>query len=33
MISTIHMMIGRLRPNIENSEPKFKYPKSEKKVA
>jgi putative transposase len=32
-ISTIHVMLRRLRPNIENSEPKFKYPKIEKKVA
>jgi putative transposase len=32
-VSTIHMMLRRLRPNTENLEPKFKYPKSKKKVA
>jgi len=32
-ISTIHMMLRRCRPNIENPEPKFQYPKSKKKAA
>jgi putative transposase len=32
-ISTIHMMLRRLRPDTENPEPKFKYPKGRKKVA
>jgi putative transposase len=32
-ISTIHMMLRRLRPNVESAEPRFKYPKNEKKVA
>ena len=32
-ISTIHLMLRRLRPNAENPEPKFQYPKSERKVA
>ena len=32
-ISTIHLMLRRLRPNTENPEPEFKYPKSQKKVA
>jgi putative transposase len=32
-ISAIHMMVRRLKPDTENSQPKFKYPKSDKKVA
>jgi putative transposase len=32
-ISSIHMMLRRLRPDANNPEPKFKYPKSQKKVA
>lgn len=32
-ISMIHMMLRRLRPNTENPEPKFKYPKNGKKAA
>jgi putative transposase len=32
-ISTIQMMLRRLRPNMENPEPKFQYPKGEKEVA
>jgi putative transposase len=32
-ISTIHMMLRRLRPDTDNPPPKFKYPKSQKKVA
>jgi putative transposase len=32
-ISTIHLMLRRLRPNTENPEPKFQYPKGVKKVA
>jgi len=32
-ISAIHLMLRRLRPNAENREPKFTYPKDKKKVA
>lgn len=32
-ISAIQLMVRRLRPNQENLQPKFKYPKSDKKVA
>ena len=32
-ISAIHMMVRRLKPNKENPQPKFKYPKSEKRGA
>jgi putative transposase len=32
-ISTIQQMLRRLRPNTENLEPKFKYPKGVKQVA
>jgi putative transposase len=32
-VSTIHMMLRRLRPNTESLEPEFKYPKNKKKVA
>jgi len=32
-ISAIHLMLRRLRPNAESREPKFTYPRSEKKVA
>jgi putative transposase len=32
-ISSIHMMLRRLRPHPASPEPKFKYPKSAKKVA
>jgi putative transposase len=32
-ISTIHMMLRRLRPNPASLEPEFKYPKYQKKVA
>jgi putative transposase len=32
-ISAIQMMARRLRPNSDNPQPKFNYPKSDKKVA
>ena len=32
-IGTIHMLLRRLRPDTENPQPKFKYPKGGKKVA
>ena len=32
-ISSIHMMLRRLRPDTENPEPKFDYPKPVRKVA
>jgi putative transposase len=32
-ISAIHMMVRRLKPNKENPQPKFKYPKCGNKVA
>jgi putative transposase len=32
-ISAIQMMVRRLRPNKDNPQPKFNYPKSEKKAA
>ena len=32
-ISAIHMMLRRLRPDKANPQPKFKYPKPDKKVA
>ena len=32
-ISAIHLLVRRLRPDTENPQPKFTYPKSGKKVA
>ncbi len=32
-ISAIHLMLRRLKPNKENPQPEFKYPKSGQKVA
>jgi putative transposase len=32
-ISAIHMLLRRLKPDRVNPQPKFKYPKSDKKVA
>ena len=32
-ISTVHLLLRRLRPDTENPQPKFKYPKSKNKAA